>query len=146
MGNKLKKIIINVCCSLLIVISFVLVTNSFFSNKLESYIFFGISVIILILSYLLLSKRPTHKLSIKIIKVCFFSITLLFSFIYIDSTFNDYDIINYFLDLKSQKNYEGETRSRALTSLFFSNIYPIILGIVFFLIFILSRTKDSVKS
>lgn len=127
MGDKLKKILFNLFCSLLIFISFVFTFNSYFSNNLNGWILISLLIIFFTISFLLLQKKVDNKFSLKLIKSISVSLLLLFGFIYFDSTFNNFSITNYFLSLKGQSNYVGETRSKYLTILYFSNIYPAIL-------------------
>lgn len=126
MGNKLKKIGINFLSSLSILISFILIFD-YFSRWGDDILQYIVWVTLFSVSYFLLNRNSNSLLSIKVIKSVLISILFLLGFIYFDSTFNDYNITNYLLYLKGQEHYEGETRSRYLTTLFLSNIYPIIL-------------------
>ena len=127
----------------MIVISFLFVCNSFFSVKLNDIISFGVPVIVFILSYVLLHKKANNKFSLNIIKSIAISLVLLLGLIYLDTTFNDTKIIDFLLGLKGQSHYEGETKSSALTSLFLSNIYPIILVICLIIFMVKIPAKNN---
>ena len=141
MGNKIKKKIISLFCSLLLAFNFSLFFSEALSLKEE------IGLFILFTTFFFLSLYLIKKLNLSLNYILFVSIMpmlLIGLTLFVDTTFFENKIIHNLLKLFSWDFYEGETRSRHITKallIFILPVLSIINGIFAYFIYHYKRNK-----
>jgi len=143
LGNKVKKNIINIVCSILIGITFTILSNGLFIKNTNDLVWIGSIIFVCVISFLILNLKSNFTLTKKLTFALIFSFIFLLLFIFYDSRINEYGIINKILHFKGKSNYVGETRNSAITTIIFNNIYPVIL-VLSILFFIQYKSKKNI--
>ena len=136
MGNSIKKKVISISCSLLISISFAIISGSLLSNNVAGFIWF-ISIVVFSLIIFFLLLKSSLKFVTSLLVMMIISYFIFIAIILFDTKINDSLLINKILSAKGESYYLGETRSSAIFEVIFLNIFPTILtfsSIVFVLI------------